>query len=162
MSARCGLRSAEPRPKLEKPLLSDSMLREVKLLEVGSSNGFRALVPCPWLTDPVRETEKSEDEFSPNCVVFWSCATERFLAGDTPGFLMWALFPQGDWVVWRGRLLQSDSEDETRELKPVLPSAMSAAAPGRALLSLVREPSRGVEPKPDRAGFEFQMLLPHV
>jgi hypothetical protein len=50
---------------------------------------------------------------------------------------MWALFPQGDWVVWRGRLLQSDSEEETRELKPVLPSAMSAVAPGRALLSAV-------------------------
>lgn len=27
---------------------------------------------------------------------------------------------------------------------------------------LGREPSRGVEPKPEPTGFVFQMLLPHV
>jgi len=43
-------------------------LREVKLEEVGSSSGFRALPPCPWFTDVVRETGKSEEGLSPNCI----------------------------------------------------------------------------------------------
>lgn len=56
----------------------------------------------------------------------------------------------------------SDSDEASREPEPVLPSATSAVAPGTALLSLGREASRGVDPKPDPTGLVFQMLLPHV
>lgn len=74
--------------------------------------------------------------------------------------------------------LHSDSDEASREPEPVFPSATSAVAPGTALLSVMvlerrpqigvqyvplgREPSRGVEPKPDPTGLVFQMLLPHV
>jgi hypothetical protein len=126
VSGRCWVTSGWPKPKLEKPDASESIWRDVKFVEVGSSRGLDGFEPGPEPTADVRGPAKNDDgELSAYCCDGCAWAMDRFRAGDTAELLAWGMFDV-PLSAQEGRLgLHSVSESATREPEPVLPSARS-------------------------------------